>query len=492
MLPPPSNVGAPSAWKASKRTSASAPPPSKKLKPFFWDKVSTAGGVQTVWGQLGMMGGQVDLTDLEDVFTLDQAPPKPVSTSNTTKNKPQQVTTMLDITRANNVAIMLKTLKLSPVAIREAILAVDDTRLSAEDLVAISKQLPTVEEANRIQDFGDVGKLAEADRYFSEILKIPRLQERLSCMIYRRRLELDIIEAQPDLSILHDAAVELCTSDKLRRLLQVVLAVGNALNKSTFRGGASGFKLKSLMKLKETKTAKGESECPTLLHYLARVLLRSEPSAILFIEQVPHLESAARVSVQTVMSGVNSIEAGLKKTTSEIISCRKSSNFPSDKFGSVMQPFIRSSAESVYSLKSLAESTQAKLAEMVSYFGETSEGPEPTKPEDVFEVILAFSSSLQKAALDVNATMARTLPSVLIAASEELTSTTPKQEKEELLSSSDSVPRSINNVYLSAGRGDLDQAIRSLRTGRRARQDRPLSKIFLDGGSNRRSRLFDS
>ncbi|CAE6362187.1 unnamed protein product, partial [Rhizoctonia solani] len=453
MLPP--SIVAPSAWKASKRA---APPPGKKLKPFFWDKVSSTGGVQTVWGQLGMMGGQIDLTDLEDVFSLDQAPSKPASASNTTKSKQQQVTTMLDITRANNVAIMLKTLKLSPVAIREAILAVDDTRLSAEDLVAISKQLPTVEEANRIQDFGDVGKLAEADRYFSEILKIPRLQERLSCMIYRRRLELDIIEAQPDLSILHDAAVEVCTSDKLRRILQVVLAVGNALNKSSFRGGASGFKLKSLMKLKETKTAKGESECPTLLHYLARVLLRSEPSTILFIEQAPHLESAARISVQTVISG----------------------------------PFIMSSAESVYSLKSLAESAQAKLAEMVSYFGETSEGPEPTKPEDVFEMILAFSSSLQKAALDVNTTMTRTLPSVVIATGEELTSTTPKQEKEDIMSSSDSVPRSISSVHLSAGRGDLDQAIRSLRNGRRARQDRPLSKIFLDGGSNRRSRLFDS
>lgn len=97
-----------------------------------------------------------------------------------------------------------------------------------------------------------------------------------------------------------------------------------------------------------------------------------------------------------------------------------------------------SSAESVYSLKSLAESCQTKLAEMVSYFGESSEGPEPTKPEDVFEMILAFSSSLQvsyyssfgktsgltqisnqKAALDVNATMARALPSVVIAANEE-------------------------------------------------------------------------
>jgi diaphanous 1 len=74
------------------------------------------------------------------------------------------------------------------------------------------------------------------------------------------------------------------------------------------------------------------------------------------------------------------------------------------------------------------------------------------------------------------------------------TSLTPKQEKQEFLSAPDlSVQGSLSSINLSVGRGDLDQAIRSLRTGRRRpRQERPLSKIFLDGGqNNRRSRLFE-
>ena len=53
-------------------------------------------------------------------------------------------------------------------------------------------------------------------------------------MVYRRRLELDIIEAQPDLSMLHDAAVELCTSDKLRRLLQVRLKPYFSVSRHSF------------------------------------------------------------------------------------------------------------------------------------------------------------------------------------------------------------------------------------------------------------------
>ena len=42
---------------------------------------------------------------------------------------------------------------------------------------------------------------------------------------------------------------------------------------------------------------------------------------------------------------------------------------------------------------------------------------------------------------------------------------------------------------LSVGRGDLDQAIRSMRDGtRRPRPNRPVNKIFVDG---RQSRAFD-
>lgn len=73
------------------------------LKPFFWDKSVVASGTHTIWGQLGMIGGQIELNDLEEVFSLEQTTPKSPSVTQAPKNKKQQVTTMLDITRANNV-----------------------------------------------------------------------------------------------------------------------------------------------------------------------------------------------------------------------------------------------------------------------------------------------------------------------------------------------------------------------------------------------------
>lgn len=46
--------------------------------------------------------------------------------------------------------------------------------------------------------------------------------------------------------------------------------------------------------MKETRTAKAGSDCPTLLHYLARVLMRSDQGLVTFINDLPHIEAAAR------------------------------------------------------------------------------------------------------------------------------------------------------------------------------------------------------
>ena len=64
---------------------------------------------------------------------------------------------------------MLARIKLALSDIRKALLEVDDQSLSADDLKSISKHIPTLDEINRLKDFADIGKLAKADQYFSEV-----------------------------------------------------------------------------------------------------------------------------------------------------------------------------------------------------------------------------------------------------------------------------------------------------------------------------------
>ncbi|CAK5262775.1 unnamed protein product [Mycena citricolor] len=441
--PPPPGSGAPppppppSAFRSPVRVSK----PAKRLKPFFWNKVNAAGG--SVWNDIGA-GFEFKMDDLEATFTLDNTPTTPSQLRASPKR--QAVTTLLDITRANNIAIMLSRIKMGFPDIKQALLDLNDEKLSVDDLKAISKQLPTAEEMGRIKDFDDdLGKLAKADQYFGQVMTIPRLSERLECMLYRRKLDLDIEEIRPELNILRNASHELRSSLKFKQVLQAVLALGNALNGSTFRGGARGFQLEALLKMKETKTARGGADCPTLLHYLARVLMRTDVSLVNFIEEMPHLEAAARVSLQTVAQSVATLVAGLA------------------------QPFAGQVEPSVVALKNMSQSLDTELRSLLAYYGET---PETTSPEDFFGLIVSFSTLLQKCALEMVDKADFKTPAVVTTAPEEPASeagsstikAAPAAAGNSLVPPPSHTP---NSQGRSVGRGDLDQAIRSMRDGKR-------------------------
>ena len=236
------------------------------------------------------------------------------------------------------------------------------------------------------------------------------------------------------------------------------------------------------------------------------------------------------VSVQTIVASVQSLVAGLKQVKEEIQQLQKM-RIPQDRFVVVMQvsdttaqichcpqthtfmqPFVVQMSSVVDSLKNMATSLDNELRSMLAFFGEIPDSPEAPKPEDFFGLILSFSSSLQKAALEVHDAMPKVeLPSPKIAIEEPASPT----EEEGVRSHSASAPckkliapQTIKGkdgdtlrpppssqsraTGRSIGRGDLDQAIRSMRSGRRRERNpasRPLSKIFMDG--SRQSRIFE-
>ena len=50
---------------------------------------------------------------------------------------------------------------------------------------------------------------------------IPRLEQRINCMITRRRFDLDLEELRPELAILRNATDEIYRSQKFKKVLQV-------------------------------------------------------------------------------------------------------------------------------------------------------------------------------------------------------------------------------------------------------------------------------
>lgn len=99
--------------------------------------------------------------------------------------------------------------------------------------------------------------------------RVPHYEQRLRSLHYKKRFQITLNEISPRITSVMEASREVSRSRRLRRLLEIVLALGNYMNRGA-RGNASGFRLASLNRLADTKSS--ASKGTTLLHYLVQIL----------------------------------------------------------------------------------------------------------------------------------------------------------------------------------------------------------------------------
>lgn len=100
------------------------------------------------------------------------------------------------------------------------------------------------------------------------LAKIFQAELKMHCMFNR-----PMLQVYEELNILEKACLELRSSKKFAKVLQMVLVVGNHLNGGSFRGSASGFKLDVLLKLMDIR---GRNKTTTLLHFVLSQLLSED------------------------------------------------------------------------------------------------------------------------------------------------------------------------------------------------------------------------
>ncbi len=349
---------------------------------MFWNKIPAHSLSRTVWNDLPTTSVDVtqEIERLDELFSIGTKPVAPVPDAKQNGRKASP-TTLLDLTRAQNVSIVLTRIKVPFPELRTAILQCDENKLSVDNLKSIKACLPTTEELELVRDYeGNIATLSKADQFFKEMLGIPRLSERLACMVYMRKFELDIEELKPDLRILKHAVDEINASTKFKSVLHTVLTIGNVLNSSTFRGEASGFQLSDLLKLKDTKPSSPTPATPSLLHYLVRVLNKTDKGLVGFLDDCSHVEAAARLSTTSVMASITALIAGHDTVKEEMaVLQRIGISSQSDRFVDVTAEFLRQSSPQIKALQLAGSTVQGSLTKLLGYFGED---PAQTKPED--------------------------------------------------------------------------------------------------------------
>ena len=97
-------------------------------------------------------------------------------------------------------------------------------------------------------------------------VRITHYEQRLRTLHYKKKFNIWYNEIKPKILAVLEACKEVQRSKRLRRMLELILAFGNYMNRGQ-RGNAVGFKLNSLTRIADTKSSCNKSI--TLLHFIA-------------------------------------------------------------------------------------------------------------------------------------------------------------------------------------------------------------------------------
>ncbi|XP_050388074.1 formin-like protein 13 isoform X2 [Argentina anserina] len=273
--PPPPPLSSPSNAKGRTSRTISSKDNQKKLKPLHWLKLSRA--VQgSLWAEADKTSEdtkapEIDMSELENLFaaavpTSDHG--KKATAPGPVAPKSDKVQ-LIDHRRAYNCEIMLSKVKVPLHELMNSVLALEDTALDPDQVENLIKFCPTKEEIELLKGYkGDKEKLGKCEQFLLELMKVPRVESKLRVFSFKIQFSAQVSDLRKSLNVVNSAAEEIRNSVKLKRVMQTILSLGNALNQGTARGAAIGFRLDSLLKLIDTRARNNKM---TLMHYLCKV-----------------------------------------------------------------------------------------------------------------------------------------------------------------------------------------------------------------------------
>uniref|UniRef100_A0A2K5HSZ7 Formin like 1 n=1 Tax=Colobus angolensis palliatus TaxID=336983 RepID=A0A2K5HSZ7_COLAP len=334
---------------------------------------------------------ELDMSDFEEQFkTKSQGPSLDLSTlkSKAAQKAPSKAT-LIEANRAKNLAITLRKGNLGAERICQAIEAYDLQALGLDFLELLMRFLPTEYERSLIARFEreqrPMEELSEEDRFMLHFSRIPRLPERMTTLTFLGNFPDTAQLLMPQLNAIIAASMSIKSSDKLRQILEIVLAFGNYMNSSK-RGAAYGFRLQSLDALLEMKSTDRKQ---TLLHYLVKVIAEKYPQLTGFHSDLHFLDKAGSVSLDSVLADVRSLQRGLELTQREFV--RQDDCV-------VLKEFLRANSPTMDKLLADSKTAQEAFESVVEYFGEN---PKTTSPGLFFSLFSRFVKAYKKAEQEV-------------------------------------------------------------------------------------------
>ncbi|KAL0266624.1 UNVERIFIED_CONTAM: hypothetical protein PYX00_009117 [Menopon gallinae] len=482
--PPPPPCNPPPPMPKIEIAKKNIPQPSNPLKSFNWSKLPDAKLNGTIWAELDdtKLYNVLELENIDRVFCAYQkngvsndGSVEDLRNINTPKNR-TKILSVIDGRRAQNCTILLSKLKMSDNEICNVIMSMDSKDELPLDMVEqLLKFTPSSEEVALLEEHSDeIESLARADRFLYEIAKIPHYEQRLRSLHFKKKFGISVNEVTPRIRAVMEASRQVARSRRLRKLLELVLAFGNYMNRGA-RGNAAGFRLVSLNRLADTKSSSNKGT--TLLHYLVDILEKKFKDILKLEEDISYVREASKVSLGELEKDMSSLRLGLKEVEREVEFHRSQNGnsiselLPVDRFLPVMKEFLSYATCKFSELEDLFQDMKTRFDRAVRLFGEDNTS---IQPDDFFGIFDAFLSALNEARQD-NENMRRKKDEEEKRAKQEAEL---KKRTIERRSSKDAIvdnrlknglSNGVNHNEINkdgkGGKGEFDDLISALRTG---------------------------
>jgi len=289
----------------------------KKLdwKPIHKDKVST----DSIWAAEDDFNLDLDQDEFDSLFVMKTSPnqkskKRPEEGANSAKKKKKASVQVISGKRGMNGGISLARIKVKFEDIAKAIDELDESVLSPEQLTSLKECLPDRDESYALSQFlkknnNSVEELCEAEKFMVATLSVANAAEKIDALIFKAHFvhrRNDIIDTAKCLEVACD---DVKMSLKLKKLLAIILKVGNQLN----HGGneAHAFTLESLLKLNQSKAFDRKT---TILHYLVTLVKRNDATLLKFKDDISSIVRAEKIAFdQTVVEELKKLEVELKR-----------------------------------------------------------------------------------------------------------------------------------------------------------------------------------
>ncbi|XP_063545456.1 protein diaphanous isoform X1 [Cydia strobilella] len=299
---------------------------------------------------------------------------------------------VLDSKAAQNLSILLGgSLKhMSYEHIRTCVLRCDTTVLSANVLDLLIQYLPPADQLKKLSELKNKEDLTEAEQFAATVADVKRLVPRLRSLAFREHYTEMISEVKPDIVSGTAACEEVKSSGKFAKILELLLLLGNYMNTGSNNAGAYGFEISFLTKLTATKDLENKQ---TLLHYLVDTIERKFPDALNFAEEMPHIDRAARVSMENVQKALKKMDNDNRALETDLNNSRVPQE-PDDRFHETMSSFAKEAREQCDLLHSMFRKMDALYTELAEYY---VFDPHKYTLEEFFSDIKTFKDSFAAA-----------------------------------------------------------------------------------------------